>query len=90
MNRIEVVRVGERGQIVIPKTIREALGINSKSKLIIFAMDDIIVIKKLSPPAIMKELREIFKRVDKNIEKFGELSEEEIISQIEEERSKSG
>jgi len=42
--------------------------------------------KKLSPPDILRELRKIFEEVDKNIEKFGELSEEEIMSQIKKER----
>jgi len=34
----------------------------------------------------MKELRKIFEKVDENIEKYGELSEEEIVSQIKKER----
>ncbi len=49
MNEVEVVKVGGRGQIVISKKIREELDIDNKSKLIIFAVDDIIIMKKLSP-----------------------------------------
>jgi len=72
------------GQIVIPKKIRDALKIDNSSKLIMFTIDDIIIMKKLSPPDIFREMQEIFEKVDKNIEKFGELSDEEIVTRIKE------
>ena len=62
--------------------------IDNKSKLIMFVINDVIIMKKLFPPDIVKELQKIFGEVDENIEKFGELSDEEIVTQIKKMRRK--
>lgn len=43
----KIVQVDKRGQIVIPKEVREELGINSKSNLWIYSVtDEGILLKK--------------------------------------------
>jgi len=38
--------------------------------------------KKRSISSMLEELREIFNRIDKRIEEYGELTDEEIIAEI--------
>ncbi len=82
MNFVKIISVGKRGQIVIPKRVREYLGIGKDDKLILYVVDDVIIIRKLSISSILEELREIFSRIDKRIEEYGELTDEEIIAEI--------
>ncbi|OLS13133.1 MAG: SpoVT/AbrB family transcription regulator [Promethearchaeota archaeon CR_4] len=74
----DIAIVSSKGQVVIPQALREKLGIKPKTKLIVYGFDDAIVMKKINLPDIQKELETIYKKVDENIAKFGELSEDEI------------
>ena len=82
MNFVKIISVGKRGQIVIPKRVREYLGIGKDDKLILYVVDDVIILRRLSISSILEELREIFSRIDKRIEEYGELTDEEIIAEI--------
>ena len=48
---VEVTKIGERGQLVIPQDIRENMGISKGDKFIIIERGDMIVLKKLNPPS---------------------------------------
>jgi len=82
----DVAVVSSKGQVVIPQSIREKLRIRPKSKLLVYGYRDAVVMKKLEIPDVEKELREIYSEVDKRIEKYGELTEEEIQQEIEKHR----
>ena len=82
----DVTVVSAKGQVVIPQAIREKLGIGPKTKLLVYGYQDAVIMKKLEIPDVEKELREIYEEVDKRIEKYGELTEEEIQREIEEYR----
>jgi AbrB family looped-hinge helix DNA binding protein len=64
--------VGERGQITIPKTIREVEGINAKDKVIVkIENKKIVVEKKLSKKEkeeLMKEYYQKYSKLDEEIE----------------------
>jgi len=45
---IDIVKVTSRGQIVIPKNIRDELGIKKGSRLLAYSKNDEIVLKLLS------------------------------------------
>jgi len=79
----DVAVVSSKGQVVIPQSIREKLKIKPKSKLLVYGYQDAIVIKKLEVPDVERELREIYRQVDKSIEKYGELTEKQIQREIE-------
>lgn len=76
--KLDVVVVSSKGQVVIPQTIREKLGIRPKTKLLVYGYQDGVIMKKLEIPDLAKELEELYKSIDTRITKFGELSEEEI------------
>ena len=44
--------VGPKGQVVIPKDIRDKIGIKEYSDVIVDIMDDSVVIKKLKPESV--------------------------------------
>ena len=47
---VEVITVSPRGQIVLPKEMREALSISGGASLAAFATDNVIVLKPLKMP----------------------------------------
>jgi AbrB family looped-hinge helix DNA binding protein len=75
----EVTTISEKGQVVIPQSIRRELGIKPKNKFLVYGRGDTIVMKKLELPSLKKEWDEIFKLMDK---KELKLSDEEIQKEI--------
>jgi|WetSurMetagenome_2_1015567.scaffolds.fasta_scaffold1127465_1 AbrB family looped-hinge helix DNA binding protein len=75
----EVTTISEKGQVVIPQSIRKELGIKPKTKFLVYGRGDIIIMKKLDLPDLKKEWDEIFKMMDK---KELEISEKEICKEI--------
>ncbi len=86
--KADVTIVSEKGQVVIPQTIRKKLGIGPKTKLLIYGYQDAVIMKKLQVPDVTKELEAIYKRVDKKITKHGELTNQEINEVIQDYRTK--
>lgn len=54
-------KVGKRGRIVIPKPIRDLLGIKPKDRLFFFVKDKRIVIDQESPEGIVEEYLSVVK-----------------------------
>jgi len=80
--KADVTVVSEKGQVVIPKAIRKKLGIEPKTKLLVYGYQDAVIMKKLEVPDITKELEAMYKRVDKRIAKYGELTQNEVDDEI--------
>ena len=74
----DVTVVSGKGQVVIPQTIRKKLGWEPKTKLLVYKCQDSVILKKLEVPNIDKELEAMYKRIDKRIAKYGEMTQEEI------------
>lgn len=81
--------IGERGQVVIPKEVRMKLGLEPKTKLLVIRRGNVVVMKKLDLEQERRELETVFKRVDRRIEKYGEMTEEEIDQLIHNYRSRA-
>jgi AbrB family looped-hinge helix DNA binding protein len=75
----EVTTISQKGQVVIPQSIRKELGIKPKNKFLVYAKGDTIIMKKLQLPNLQKEWEDIFKLMDK---KELNISEEEIKKEI--------
>ncbi|MEM4733558.1 MAG: AbrB/MazE/SpoVT family DNA-binding domain-containing protein [Candidatus Bathyarchaeia archaeon] len=82
----EVTTVSEKGQVVIPQSIRKELGIKPKTKFLVYGRGDMVIMKKLELPDLKKEWEEIFKQMDK---KELKLSDVEVQKEIEEARKNS-
>lgn len=85
----EVTVVGERGQVVIPKELRSRLGLKPRTKLLVVRRGDAVIMKKLDFERERMELERLFKRVDRRIRKYGEMTQEEIDQVIHDYRAKT-
>ena len=85
----EVTVIGERGQVVIPKEVRTRLGLKPRTRLRVVRRGDAVIMKKLDLEQERRELEALFKRVDKRIEKYGEMTEAQIDQIIHDYRAKS-
>ncbi len=75
----EVTTISEKGQVVIPLSIRKELGIKPKNKFIVYGKGDTIIMKKLELPNLEKEWADIFRAMDK---KELKLSNAEVQKEI--------
>jgi AbrB family looped-hinge helix DNA binding protein len=75
----EVTTMSEKGQVVIPQSIRRELGIKPKTKFLVYGKGDTVIMKKLELPDLKKEWSAIFKTMDK---KELKISPEEISEEI--------
>ena len=62
--------VGERGQITIPKLIREKEGLNAKDRVIVSIVDNKIVVEKFSNEDKEKLMIEFYKKYSKLMEEI--------------------
>ena len=56
-----IVTMSSKGQIVVPKGLREELGMDSGTNFVIVGKDDTLILKKIEVP----ESDEVFKKVHK-------------------------
>ena len=75
----EVTTISEKGQVVIPQSIRKEMGIKPKNKFLVYGRGDTIIMKKLELPSLKKEWEDIFRMMDKKALK---ISDEEIQNEI--------
>ena len=83
----DITSVSEKGQVVIPASLRNRLGLKPRSKLLVYSVQDAIVLKKLKLPNMKKEMRSLWKEVDAKIARYGEMTEKEIQREIEKYRA---
>ena len=69
----DVTVVSEKGQVVIPQTIRKRLGIGPKTKLLVYGYEDAVIMKKLTVPDVARELEAMYRRGDKRKNRLGGL-----------------
>lgn len=90
----EIAIVGTKGQIVIPKHIRDDLGIEPKTRLPIYRKGDKIVVTKLRIPPLVEDLKEFLREVDEDCRDRKRITEREILEEIQayrrERRTKQG
>ena len=78
MEKADVVVVSSKGQVVIPQSMRQKLGIGAKSKLLVYPYEDALVMKKLEVKGLERSLEEVYKKVDARRAELGDLTEAEI------------
>ncbi len=77
-DKADVTVISEKGQVVIPQSLRQKLGLKPKTKLLVYGYNDAVIMKKMQIPDVRKELQEIYRKVEQRIANHGELTEEEI------------
>ncbi len=60
---IDVTRVSDKGQVVIPKEIRDKLGFREGTRLIVIATEDAVVLQRIEAVAGKIRVRELMERI---------------------------
>ncbi len=79
---IDVITISSKGQIVIPKKMREEANLIEQDKLIIVSDKDQIVLKKVSKEKAKTKLLKLMDQVGRRFEEIG-INEEDIQKEIE-------
>ena len=69
---IKIIKMSEKGQIAIPRLIREKIGLDKGDELLLFEVDGKIMLEKVN--MFSKIIKDSFK----DIEKFNEESLKEV------------
>jgi AbrB family looped-hinge helix DNA binding protein len=67
---IDVTKVSDKGQVVIPKEIRDKLQFTPGTKLIVVATDDAVVLQRIEAVAGKMRMRDIMEIARNISEKF--------------------
>ena len=59
--QVELTRISEKGQIVIPSSLRKEMGIKKADQFMIFGEDGTVILKKIEKSAMKKTFDEIAK-----------------------------
>ncbi len=59
---IATTKMSSRGQVVIPESIREELGLLPGAQFVVLGQDDVVMLKLISPPTV-KEYGELKRRL---------------------------
>ncbi len=78
----QVTTISEKGQVVIPQSIRKELKIKPKNKFLVYGKGDTIILKKLELPDMKKEWEKIFEMMDKKHLNISEEEIQEIVSEV--------
>ncbi len=60
---IDVTKVSNKGQVVIPKEIRDKLNFTEGSRLIVVATEDAVILQRIEAVAGKVKIREILDRI---------------------------
>jgi len=83
MSEPEITTMSQKGQVVIPQTIREKLRIKPRTRLLVYGYEDTIVLKKLFVPDLREEWGKIKRIIDERNKKYGKLTEEDVKREVE-------
>jgi AbrB family looped-hinge helix DNA binding protein len=82
----EVTRISTKGQVVIPSSIREALGLGNGDPLLIERVDQYVVMRKYSVPNLMKEFKQLTAFGKVHAKKKGIRNEDDVVRMIHQSR----
>jgi len=80
----EITTMSEKGQVVIPQKIRKSLRIKPKTKFLVSAKDDVIIMKAFEVPSIEDEWSKVFRAMDK---KNLKMSEKDVYNEVQAHRA---
>ncbi len=83
----ETTKIGERGQVVIPQTLRNQMSIHKGDKFMILQKGDVLVLKKLRAPS-KGEFESMLKKAHEHAKKH-KLTEEDVWVAVKKARSKN-
>lgn len=82
----QITTISEKGQVVIPQSLRRALSLKPGTKFLVFGRGDTVVMRKLELPDVRREWEDIFKVMDKKGLKLSEKEVQEDVAAIRREK----
>ena len=82
----EITKISTKGQVVIPSEIREELGLDIGTPMVVTRMKDMVLLKKVSVPDLQAEFKRLTIFGRKHAKKMGIKSEEDVVRMIHEAR----
>jgi AbrB family looped-hinge helix DNA binding protein len=70
MKGIATTKMSSKGQVVIPEDVRNALGLEAGSQFVVVGEGDVVVLKKVTPPA-MSDFDEILQEARRQARQAG-------------------
>ncbi len=83
----ELVTMGTKGQLVVPKSIRDRLGLKARDRFIVTGGRDFVLFKKIRIPSIKEDFERITKATSKIAEERG-ITDNDIVKEIRRVREK--
>jgi len=68
---VELTRMSEKGQVVIPSSLRKNMGIETSDRFLVFGEGTTIVLKKIEKPAFKKSFDKIANPLQKMAKQTG-------------------
>ena len=78
---IEVINLSVKGQLVIPRDVREAMGLNPNDKMILVTDEDTILLKKIKEEDVKVRMKALMKTFTKEFARAG-ITKEDIKREI--------
>jgi AbrB family looped-hinge helix DNA binding protein len=74
----ELTTISRKGQVVIPQAVRKKLGIRPKTRFLVYGEGDTVLLRRVELPDIREEWKSLKELVQKRLEMYGSITEEEI------------
>jgi len=87
---VEITTISTKGQVVIPSGIRDELGLEEGSQVVISRIEDFVILKKVNIPDPKEEFKRLTELGKKHAKKLGIKSEEDVVRIIHEARKRKG
>ncbi len=69
--QVELTRISEKGQVVIPSSLRKEMGIKKSDQFMIFGQGGLVILKRIEKPAMQKTFDEIAKPLQSAAKQVG-------------------
>jgi AbrB family looped-hinge helix DNA binding protein len=67
---VEITRISEKGQIVIPSNLRKEMGIERSDQFLVFGEDNTIILKRIEKAVTQKSFDELAKPLRESAKKL--------------------
>ncbi len=84
----ELVTMGTKGQLVVPKSIRDKIGLMPKDRFLVMGDKDLVFFKKVKIPSIKEDFERITRAASKVAEEKG-ITDKDIEEEIKKARKPS-
>lgn len=86
---VELTKVSQKGQVVIPQDIRKKLGIKTGTRLAVFGARDTVILKKIYIPSLEEEFLKVAEETIAIAKKRG-VTDDDVQKEIEAYRAEKG